>query len=134
MAGTRYTYGIYVPDIDDHGTVKGFIALVNDMTEFRSMEQKIAEALEFNQTILESSPIGIITFDSSGQLVFSQRCRRKNLRRNERAALQQNLNFNQLNAWKQTGLLDVARQVLATGRSDNSQVIPQICLRKRAMD
>ena len=67
----HYFYTIMVPEIDDRGTVKGYISLSNDMTEFRAMEQKIADALEFNQTILESSPLGISTFDSSGQCIFA---------------------------------------------------------------
>ena len=60
-----------VPDIDERETVKGYIILINDITELKIMEQQIADALEFNQAILESSPLGICTFDSSGQCVFT---------------------------------------------------------------
>ncbi len=66
----HYFYWAMVPEIDGKGTTKGFISISNDMTEFKAMEQKIAEALEFNQKILEKSLIGIVTHNSSGQLVF----------------------------------------------------------------
>ena len=118
----HYFYTYLVPDIDDRGTVKGYVSLANDMTEFRSMEQKIAEALEFNQTIVESSPIGISTFDYSGRLVFINDAGARITGGTKELALQQNLNFNQYDAWKQTGLQDVARQVLATGIPDNGQI------------
>jgi PAS domain S-box-containing protein len=117
----HYFHTVMIPEIDDQGTVRGYISLSNDMTEFRAMEQEIAEALEFNQTILESSPIGISTFDSSGQLVFINDAGLKITGGTKELALQQNINFNQLDAWKQAGLLGIARQVLSTGMSDNSQ-------------
>jgi len=96
--------------------------LKKEVSERKRMEQTIAEALEFNQIMLESSPIGISAFDSSGQLVFINDAGARITGGTKELALQQNLNFNQYDAWKQTGLLDVARQVLAAGISCNSQI------------
>ncbi len=119
--GKHYFYTVMVPEIDDQGTVKGYFSLSTDMTEFRSMEQENAEALEFNQTIVESSPIGIGTFDYSGQLVFINDAGARMSGGTKKLVLQQNINFNQLDTWKQTGLQDVARHVLTTGIPSNIQ-------------
>ncbi|MGD0153501.1 MAG: PAS domain-containing protein [Thermacetogeniaceae bacterium] len=118
--GTRFIYGLYVPDIDEHGIVKGFIGLTNDMAEFKEMERKIAEALEFNQRILESSPQGINTFDSSGQCVFANDASAEICGGTKEQILQQN--FNLLESWKQTGLLDMAKRVLETGITERKQI------------
>lgn len=118
--GARYTYSLYVPDVDDQGMVKGFFALINDITENRAMEQKIAEALEFNQKILESSPLGIITFDSSGQVVFANDASADISGGTKEQILQQNIN--QIENWKQTGLLDIAKRVLETGITERKQI------------
>ncbi len=118
--GTRYIYSLYVPDIDEHGKVKGFIGLVNDMTQFKEMERKIAETLEFNQKILESSPLGINTFNSSGQCVFANDASAEISGGTKEQILLQNFNF--IESWRQTGLLDMAKRVLETGITERKQM------------
>jgi PAS domain S-box-containing protein len=116
----RFSYGILVPDVDGSGAVRGYVSLVNDMTEIRKMEREIADALEFNQALVESSPLGIVTYNSSGQIIFINDAGAK-ISGGTKEFYIQNVNFNQLDSWKQTGLGDIARQVLATGIPANSQ-------------
>jgi PAS domain S-box-containing protein len=117
----RFSYGILVPDVDDSGAVRGYVSLVNDMTEIRKMEREIAEALELNRAMLESSPVGISTFDSSGRLVFINDAGASITGGTRELALRQYHNFNQYDAWRQVGLQDAARQVLATGIADSGR-------------
>ena len=84
------------------------------------MEQKTAETLELNQKILESSPFGIITYNSSGQCVFANDTSANIAGGTKEQLLQQN--FNYLESWKKSGLLDLAKQVLATGIIGRHQV------------
>jgi PAS domain S-box-containing protein len=111
----HYFYNEMVPEVDDRGVVKGYTLLSTDMTEFHAMERKITEALEFSQTILEASPIGISIFNASGSLVSINDAGAKIAGGTKELALQQNLDFNQYESWKQTDVLDAAKQVLMTG-------------------
>ena len=126
----HYFYTVMVPEIDDRGTVKGYISLSNDMTEFRAMEQKIAEALEFNQAILESSPLGIYTYNSSGQCIFANHAGTRISGGAKEQILQQN--FNNFEHWKQTGLLDAANRVLSTEAPEHLEVHAQNIFGKKA--
>lgn len=82
----HYFYTVMVPETDDKGTVGGFISLSNDITQFRTMVQKIAEALEVNQKLLETSPIGIVTHNSAGQLVIDNDASTMHLGKQEAAS------------------------------------------------
>jgi PAS domain S-box-containing protein len=116
----HYFYTVMVPEIDACGAVNGYISVTSDVTESRTMERQIAEALEFNQKILESSPLGISTFDSSGQCIFANDAAAGNAGGSKDLLLQHN--FNSLQSWKQTGLLDIAQRVLLTGTPENHEV------------
>jgi PAS domain S-box-containing protein len=117
--GTRYTCSIYIPDADAHGIVKGLYALTTDMTELRSMQRKVAETLEFNQRILETSPLGMVIFDSSGQCVFANDASAAISGGGKEQIRQQN--FCRIASWKQAGLLDMAERVLDGGIPEHSQ-------------
>ncbi|HWR14195.1 MAG TPA: PAS domain S-box protein [Terriglobales bacterium] len=41
FAGDRYVHSIYIPDIDDKGIVRGYVAFVSDLTERRRSEDQL---------------------------------------------------------------------------------------------
>ncbi|HEX3048230.1 MAG TPA: PAS domain S-box protein [Bacillota bacterium] len=79
----------------------------------RESARELAEALEFNQQILEKSPIGIITINSSEQLVYANEAALVIIGGTKEQLCKVNVNV--IEALKQNGLLEDARRVLATG-------------------
>jgi PAS domain S-box-containing protein len=116
----RYFYTVMVPEIDDHGIVRGHVSLSTDMTEFRVMEHRIADALEFNQRLLDSSPVGISIYDSAGQWIYVNDAG-ANLAGGQKDALMA-MNINDRESWQRNGLLDLAMQVLETGVNANKEI------------
>ncbi len=98
----------------------GIAVYARDITERKRMEQQIADALEFNRAIVDALPLGICTFDSSGQCVFANDAAARMAGGSKEQILQQN--FKCLETWQQTGLLDMAQRVLSTGTSEHLQV------------
>ncbi|MCW5554656.1 MAG: PAS domain S-box protein [Verrucomicrobiae bacterium] len=80
--------------------------------DLREANRKLTEALHYNQTILDASPVGVITYQASGEVVSA----------NEAAArlsggtLEQikAQNFRELESWRRYGLLTAAETALAT--------------------
>lgn len=56
-AGQRYIQAIYVPDYQD-GVVKGFFALVQDLTERKQAEEEIRESHDKLSTIITGADVG----------------------------------------------------------------------------
>lgn len=126
------------PLLDREGKVIGAVHAARDITRRKQAEEALrksheelesrvrertadlAEALEFNRRILESSPLGINTFDPSGQCVFANDTSAEIYGGAKEQVLKQNIN--RLDSWRQTGLLDAARRVLETGIAEHKQV------------
>lgn len=81
--------------------------------ERKQMEQRMAEALSFNQTILETSPYGIATFNSSGDCVSANEAATKITGANREEILK--LNFRNIQSWKNSGMLQAAEEALSGG-------------------
>jgi PAS domain S-box-containing protein len=116
----RYFYTVLVPDADDRGIVRGYILLSTDMTDFKVMERKIAEALEFNQRLLDSSPVGISIYDSAGRWIYVNDTGADIAGGPKEVLMAQNINDRE--SWKHNGLLDLTRQALETGIITNKQI------------
>jgi PAS domain S-box-containing protein len=97
---------------------EGELHLLNlfaDITEQKCAEQRIADALSYNRAILETSPIGIITYKASGTLVSGN----KAVEEIFGAPVEQvkERNFRDLPSWKESGLLDAVDKSIATGKA-----------------
>lgn len=53
------------------GKVEKLTGVLQDITERKSLEQKIADAFELNRKVITDSPIGIIIYDSDGRCVMA---------------------------------------------------------------
>jgi PAS domain S-box-containing protein len=95
------------------GQPQYFITALLDITERKQAEARIHDLLVFNETILNTAPVGMLTFQTSGQCVFA----------NENAAFiigatpdkLMTQNFRELESWKGSGLYMLTEQAIASG-------------------
>jgi len=97
---------------DGSGKIAHFIAVKEDITERKRVEQQVLEALDFNHTIISGAPVGIIVFKASGQCVLANECAARVLNATVPQLLEQD--FRQIVSWRASGLFQAAEEVLAT--------------------
>ena len=105
------------PVRNSEGRITHFVAVKTDITQRKRLDQEKDDALGYIQTLMTASPIGIITFNASGQTLSA----------NETAAqlvgttteMMQQQNFRELDSWKTSGLLALADLALATGQEQS---------------
>ena len=95
---------------DTAGQVQYFVSHTQDITEQKQAQQRILDALTFNQTILSSSPIGILIYNAAGDCISANRAAGEILGAAPAALLQQN--FRHIHSWQECGLLQAAEQAL----------------------
>jgi len=95
------------------GTEKVILSIVRDITARKEVEQRVAEALEFNQKIIESSPLAILTYDDSGQCISCNEATQAIIGASREKILDQN--FRTIEPFRRTGVADLAEEALATG-------------------
>ena len=92
---------------------------ISAMEEFSTAHkrggQSIGDALQFNQTILAASPVGILTYNSSGQCVSANEASSKIVGGTIEQLLSQN--FRQIESWKKSGMRDAAEKALSKGQN-----------------
>ncbi len=67
----------YVPDRDEAGAVRGFYALIYDITQQKRTEQTLRESEERLQRILTEMPVLLDAFDAQGSIVvWNRECER----------------------------------------------------------
>jgi len=59
--------------MDPSGKAAGFVEIIRDLSERRSLERQLRETKEFLENIMESSVDGILTTDLKGKLTYSNR-------------------------------------------------------------
>ncbi len=105
----------------DFGGRRGELVLANDITErrraeeaLRESERRLSEVAAFNQRVIDSSTVGISTFDAvTGQCMSANAVMAKIIG----GTIEQvrGLNFRQAEPWKKTGLLETADRALLNG-------------------
>jgi PAS domain S-box-containing protein len=95
---------------DAEGKPAGFRGIVHDVTARKKAEQCISDALQFNQTILAASPVGILTYNSSGQCVSANEAASKIVGGTIEELLAQD--FHYIESWKRSGMLETAENAL----------------------
>ena len=98
------------PIFDSSGRIIHFLGIKQDITERKRSQQIIADALDFNQKIIESSPIGICIYGPDGQCISANASAAKIVGAEVNALLEQN--YHQVKSWRESGLYDAAMQAL----------------------
>ncbi len=87
------------------------VAQIQDISARKRAEQQVADTLDFNQRLLEASPLGIATYGATGQCVSANAAAARIVG----ATLEQyrGQNFRRIASWRQSGLLATAEAALA---------------------
>lgn len=88
---------------DEAGQLRGFAKVIRDVTERNQAEKKMANALRYAQEILDTSPIGIITYKASGEAVAANPASAQLVGASIEQVRAQN--FRHLESWRRSGLL-----------------------------
>jgi PAS domain S-box-containing protein len=67
--GTRWVTADYVPHVDDEGEVRGFFALVSDVSQRKRAEEALRESEERYRTIVENVNDALIVHDFDGEIL-----------------------------------------------------------------
>ena len=101
--------------------ISGTIGFALDITEQKQAEdalqestRAVAEALDFNSSILEHASIGILTYDAGGQCTFANQAAASIAGTEVDDLLHQN--FHTLDSWKRSGLYEAAIEALHSER------------------
>ena len=86
------------PILNEKGDITHFVAIKEDVTEHKRTQALITEALEFNQTILQTSPIGIIIYKASGECIAVNTAAANIINTDPDNLIKQN--FHQIESWR----------------------------------
>jgi PAS domain S-box-containing protein len=96
----------------EDGAIIGLHGAVQDITERKQAVQRVTDALNFNQTMLRASPVGIVVFKAAGPCISTNEVIEQIIGGPRETVLKQN--FRQLESWKHSGMLAAAEAALAT--------------------
>jgi PAS domain S-box-containing protein len=105
---------------DSKGHLAGLVGVVRDITDRKKAEQRLADALELNETMMAASSTGILAYRASGECVFANEASARIVAGSPSKLCQQN--FRKLPSWKACGLLDLAERTLQTGSIQMGEV------------
>lgn len=105
---------------DVNGKVTNLHGTVQDVSEQKKAQKKLAEAAQLNDAIIKTSPIGISIYNSEGSCLSANQSLCKILGATSEQML--NINFHELDSWKECGLFDRAINTLQTGRASHFEL------------
>lgn len=91
-----------------------------DITEHKRDQQRLADALELNFTILATSSVGIRAYRASGQCIFANSAAARILGTTPEQLLEEN--FRDQPAWKESGLLEMAEEALESRKPQSGEI------------
>lgn len=98
---------------DVQGNPVRMIGIVIDITERKKAEMRIQELLAFNRKILDTVPVGMLTFKTSGECAYANENAAYIIGTTVEGLLAQN--FRALESWKNSGMYDLAEKAIARG-------------------
>jgi PAS domain S-box-containing protein len=112
MVTQSYTPGVVFNH--EHFELMQFVSTqVATAIERKLDQQRINDALEYNRTLINSSSLGIGTYDSTGQCILANEAYARIIGASLEQVLSQN--YHQIESWKASGLLDSAREAVSGG-------------------
>ena len=90
-----------------------FVTTIVDITEQDRIENQLASALNYIQTIFDNSPVGIATVKADGEIITTNRSLAKIVGGPLEKII--GLNIHDIESWKGSGMLAVAQESLSTG-------------------
>jgi len=86
-AGSRYVDVNYIPHRDEAGAVRGFFALIHDLSDRRRAERALEEERGFVSAVLDTAGALVVVIDRRGRIVrFNRECERVTGYRGEEVA------------------------------------------------
>jgi PAS domain S-box-containing protein len=87
----QYHYISVFPTIDADGSINQVVMTIRNITERMEAEEKIRQLSEFNQRILDASPISILAMDKKGKVVAANSLARSLMNRPKEEIVGRNL-------------------------------------------
>jgi diguanylate cyclase (GGDEF)-like protein/PAS domain S-box-containing protein len=102
------------PVVGKDGAITHFLAVKEDISERKQDTARIEEALAFNQTIVDSAPIGIMIFAAAGDCISANQAAGAIVGTEPANLLRQNIHT--IASWKPSGLYAAAVQAQQSGQ------------------
>ena len=94
--------------------------LVDVLSNAEAANRELASLLKFNETIILTSPLPMGVYTETGACITANEAYAKLVRASREALMAQN--FNQIESWKKSGLLDAVLTALAHGSTQRCEV------------
>jgi PAS domain S-box-containing protein len=116
--GVRYGISTKFPLKSADGCVKGVCVMSADITERKLAEQKLNDTKNYIQTLLKTSPVGIVTYKATGEAVSVNDAMALLVGTTIENLMKQN--FRYIDSWQRFGLLKVAEYALTSGTAQRN--------------
>ena len=104
------------------GTITGIVESMRDITERKKAEDKINELLNFNESIVSSAPVGIVTVDIKGSVTHANRAF---LEMVGSPSLEETLKLGmQIPSVKKAGIAEAFKKTMTTGEPFELYKVP----------